>query len=64
MRTGLSGGDSTCFFVRSAKSLYFSSNPLSRTAKAGSDAVSINMRGVLRERCNIRNGAFWAFHVI
>ena len=44
MRTELSGGNSTCFFVRSAKSLYFCTNPLSRTAEAGSDAVSINMR--------------------
>ena len=44
MRTGLSGGDSTCFFARSAKSLYFCTNPLSRTAEARSDAVSINMR--------------------
>ena len=56
MPTGLSGGDSTCFcvrssnfFDRSAKTLYFSINPLSRTAEAGSDAVSINMR-----RCSAR----------
>jgi hypothetical protein len=44
MRIGLSGGDSTFFFARSAKSLYFCTNPLSRSAEAGSDAVSINMR--------------------
>jgi hypothetical protein len=56
MRTGLSGGDATCFFARSsdfldrsAKTLYFSTNPLSRTTDAGSDAVSINMR-----RCSAR----------
>jgi len=32
------------FFVRSAKSLYFCTNSLSRSSEAGSDAVSINMR--------------------
>jgi hypothetical protein len=38
------GGESTCFFVRRASSLYFCTNPLSRSSEAGSDAVSINMR--------------------
>jgi hypothetical protein len=41
---GLNGGDSICFFVSAANSLYFCTNPLSRSSEAASDAVSINMR--------------------
>jgi hypothetical protein len=37
-------GVSSCFFDRSAKILYFWTKPLSRSAEAGSDAMSINMR--------------------
>lgn len=37
-------GESTFFSACSARILYFCMNPLSRTATAGSDAVSINIR--------------------
>ena len=39
-----SSGASTFFLACSARVLYFCMNPLSRTATAGSDAVSINIR--------------------